>query len=905
MNVIAICMTLAGCCLPAVCEQTAEASLETAEGAQCAFDPVAWRIVNYKDLLTVDAAGDSLKVSGAKKKCDTAWSATSSRSPLPEGTRELKIQVFVKSSRGLGNQNAAADHSNIVEWFGEDGVECGSSPLHLPCPSSSKPIRVWDVLSVPANARSFSIRLGFDRPDLGPSDALEYSRLSCVCIAAAGRERPGIEIPDLHVPSIEVAGEGRFAIRDGSGVDAASVRISIVGEGPAQTRREGDVWVIDGRRWPQGLHVAEIEAANMLGNATREKRAFYVGPTPKVANVALRDDGVILRDGRPFFPIGAYNVKKDGCNGHDLDRAFADLRAAGFNFAHTYEDVLSGQNAGIMDVAHRHGFSLFISAREAWRDPRFEKTIRHHPAVLAWYLADDTADNTSPEELRFLDSVSKALDPSRPTCQADAIPFAGLEHMGVSRYSNYVSGSDICMPEIYPIRSDTTNDTHRLCVARIRSDMRMARRDIERCCDGRPRAIWPILQAFQGWVRWPWFPTSSELYAMSFAALAEGAQGITWYTYSGWGKNYGFAARPDYFAAMRRVSARIGELIPFLMARTEAGGAKVRILSGPDRDPKGHVPVVCLVKRLGGVRCMIAVNSAPEPVAARFDLSRPTSARRVRARWENRDVETDGAGFVDSFEPFGVHVYEIEEDHRGRLLLSFDDDFYEGWRKALPLLAGYGAHATFFVSGGLDGQALSEVKNLAAHGHTIGLHGVRHVNVPLEESAESVMWYYDAEILPQVEASRRHGISAACFAYPNGRSSAFTDEMICSRDVRRVRGTGGKYRPFDPEGTKKSALRPLAEIDDLYVSAFDVARGAKMDGVLVGRFYNTDVAEIAAFLKRAAERRATVSLISHDIADEPTGIGMRTEWLEEILETASSEGLEIVGYDELDKERCD
>ena len=89
------------------------------------------------------------------------------------------------------------------------------------------------------------------------------------------------------------------------------------------------------------------------------------------------------------------------------------------------------------------------------------------------------------------------------------------------------------MPEIYPIRNDTTNDTRRLCVARVRSDMRMAKRDIARYNDGKPRATWPILQAFQGWERWPWFPTSAELYAMTFAALAEGAQGVTWYTYCG------------------------------------------------------------------------------------------------------------------------------------------------------------------------------------------------------------------------------------------------------------------------------------------------------------------------------------------------------------------------------------
>ena len=49
----------------------------------------------------------------------------------------------------------------------------------------------------------------------------------------------------------------------------------------------------------------------------------------------MRDDGVILVDGQPLFPIGLYSVWKREHNGNDFNRCFTELREAGFNTIHT------------------------------------------------------------------------------------------------------------------------------------------------------------------------------------------------------------------------------------------------------------------------------------------------------------------------------------------------------------------------------------------------------------------------------------------------------------------------------------------------------------------------------------------------------------------------------------------
>ncbi|MBR2982488.1 MAG: hypothetical protein IKC80_04580, partial [Kiritimatiellae bacterium] len=56
---------------------------------------------------------------------------------------------------------------------------------------------------------------------------------------------------------------------------------------------------------------------------------------------------------------------------------------------------------------------------------------------------------------------------------------------------------------------------------------------------------------------------------------------------------------------------------------------------------------------------------------------------------------------------------------------------------------------------------------------------------------------------------------------------------------------------------------------------------------------------LCAGLRRAAARGETVVFFSHDISENPNGIGMRLDWLKQILSTARTEGMDILGFDDL------
>ena len=135
---------------------------------------------------------------------------------------------------------------------------------------------------------------------------------------------------------------------------------------------------------------------------------------------------------------------------------------------------------------------------------------------------------------RFIDlyDASRSVDGSRLTCQADGTG----PHKKVSQYRDFVLGSDVFMPEIYPCQRQNDVDRNK-SVAQIIHEMKSCRFDLAVSGTQRPRALWPIIQycyctvvnnPTRGWLR---FPDQDEVRAMSYASIIHGAQGIIYYTY--------------------------------------------------------------------------------------------------------------------------------------------------------------------------------------------------------------------------------------------------------------------------------------------------------------------------------------------------------------------------------------
>lgn len=486
------------------------------------------------------------------------------------------------------------------------------------------------------------------------SDGTATPRLTAVRVGAAEHDCWTREI-DLDPPCVlrtspsptqDPTRRLTFSVADASGVDWSTLDVRLDGK-PATDLfvRAGDglVQKVPVAAWSDGLHACDITLADFRGNKATARTRFFVGDPARTPKVTLRDDGVTLVDGTPFFPIGMYGVMRREFNGNDFARAFDGLAAGGFNTSHSYSETF---DADYLKQAAAHGFRIIQFGRLP--DHRMMTKSRFDPTVLAWYLGDDTSVCSKPWELRDYDAGMRAVDPNRLTCQADL----------VWKYGRYAAWTDVFLPELYPLRKDSPGE-RRKCAAEVVDHMRRIAADNARYGGGRVHAVWPIIQYFKGW-GWDCFPEKDELYAMTFAALCNGGKGVSWYAYCGVVDpakkkfNYGVTSSPERWKTICGLATFIAGLSPVLLER-DVPMMKPAYLKGPGRDPLGNEPVSTMMKRHGGHLYLFAVNTADAPVTVRY----PVTAETVSVYGGGKNLSVASDGFTDELPPLGVRIYRL------------------------------------------------------------------------------------------------------------------------------------------------------------------------------------------------------------------------------------------------------
>ena len=718
-----------------------------------------WTLANYDNRLKIEVGGvrdrsKGLCLDGSAKTCDTAWSATSSKIMLKGTGRRYRIGLSIDTTITIKLPNSDGENwRSTIFWHDANGKVIAKTPIAYSIPKGQRTdVAVYG--DIPDGAVSFSLRFGFDWPNIGPANCVVFSNLSfeelteapsyaaeatfvsevheggdtinwcadvpdgckvrfqwrgasslgelakrpfigpdgtsksffdapfkadakhmqyCVFLCSNGKATPSLHtvsggkwtdrnwtmMGDVKPPRVRrtspsptrnSAEKLRIEVKDATSTvlwDSLKVLVDGVDRTAAFTR-DGDIISLEAPSggWAQGLHTAEVCAVDFHMNKSKSSKMFYVGDTPTTPKVSLRDDGITLIDGKPFFPIGMYAVCKRDFNGKNLDVAFKGLKDAGFNLAHTYGN---SYEPDFLAAAAKYGFKLWVAAR--FPDRRLIDEGRHNPSIIAWYLGDDTSDHILPELEADYDEAVKAVDPTRITVQADPILSSSG---GPSRYADYVTATDGFLPEIYPVRNAEGDPTDKTCVAVTIRDMKQFAEDVRLHGDGKPRTCWAILQYFKGWEGWKHFPSREQLFATSFAAIIHGAHGITWYTYGGFGKNEGVTSSPERWRNICDLATRLSELVPVFVERTPTQPSTPEVTLGPKTDCLGNPSITCLLKRHEGTNYLFAVNSTCESVAAKLTFP---DAKSVEVLYEYRTASCNGGSLIDGFAPFAVHIY--------------------------------------------------------------------------------------------------------------------------------------------------------------------------------------------------------------------------------------------------------
>lgn len=368
------------------------------------------------------------------------------------------------------------------------------------------------------------------------------------------------------------------------------------------------------------------ELAAAKGNVIR------LAHKPNVVKIDHRTNSMIA-DGRPFLPVGFY-----------CDDSFGTLAEEeslyGFNMISPYwsrpavrtpeeltkvKDLMDRcASVGVKVVYHIERACINLKGKELEDVIRPEiEMFRDHPALLAWYIADEPEyHSVTAEQLQDVYQMVKKLDPWHPI----GVCIADLRHM-----PKFTPSMDFIMSDAYPIPH--------LPVTRVADSMDRARKGTNNSMP-----VWDIPQVFGGGEFWFREPTAKEVRVMTYLALIHGATGIE-----------NFVRRPPLgnpnslvlWNECRNLAMEISQLAP-------------AILSG-DPAPKisSNNPTVrarAFIDR--GVMFILAANTVVQPTTVELTIEGGYSGK-ANVYFERRDVDVKSGVLSDIIDGFGTRVYAI------------------------------------------------------------------------------------------------------------------------------------------------------------------------------------------------------------------------------------------------------
>ena len=230
----------------------------------------------------------------------------------------------------------------------------------------------------------------------------------------------------------------------------------------------------------------------------------------------------LIVDGKPFFPLGCYDYGAG-------DRSLAEMKKGPFNCIMPYE-MLSPERWNAIQTS---GLKLIATMKDFMPQSQYSRLkmetqgdadrallhrfrqLKDHPALLAWYMNDESSVGHIPRLERQYRLV-RERDPDHPV-------WALLcRRVSIREYSGTC---DVIGTDPYPIPDKTVD---------VAGDFA---RETARAFFGRP--MWQVPQAFA----WKWFrkgnaedqernrmPTKAEMRSMTWQHIAGGGNGIIFYS---------------------------------------------------------------------------------------------------------------------------------------------------------------------------------------------------------------------------------------------------------------------------------------------------------------------------------------------------------------------------------------
>lgn len=248
-----------------------------------------------------------------------------------------------------------------------------------------------------------------------------------------------------------------------------------------------------------------------------------------------------------FFPLGFYY--KLSANPKLRIDALQNIGDAGFNCVFVAWDKLDSYDL-FLDEAQRRDIQVITELRGANVDT--VKYFKDKPAAFGWGIADDAGDSQSAIGILAAHKKIKAIVPQ---------DYTYISVSGWSRkWSEYSGSADLIGGQYYPIDYPFDNRIVGLPneLISVYHVFNIARTEADR----NQRPVIANLQTFRwkGTGRWP---TSKEVYNMTYQALLAGVKGIIFYTYED--NENSIVENPALWNSVKSLVPEIKQLTPVLL----------------------------------------------------------------------------------------------------------------------------------------------------------------------------------------------------------------------------------------------------------------------------------------------------------------------------------------------------
>ena len=397
-----------------------------------------------------------------------------------------------------------------------------------------------------------------------------------------------------------------------------------------------------------------------VGLAVLLALAVFSPKSQASAAVEVVGNKCVLVDGKPFFPIGMYQVGPDD---------IPILARAGFNSVHYYmwedhdEEQVVKPGQEWLDAAHKHklmGLASFY--RPSMRAMNWEKCsqrierFRDHPALLAWHIIDEPevaheprgeGERPGTEYVPAAHKMIKEHDPDHPVT-AVLCTFAGIP--------TFTPMLDVIQADYYPVPPLPAANywgTGFRGIAHMVDECRKA--------SGNSKPFWFVAQAFNYSVQksrsidippeWKRFPTLRELRTMTYTAIASGARGIFYYSLMELmldaHQTGGYLSRVQNWETLKQVVGELNQLMPMLTADT-----------AETIDENDNVRT--MVKSDGDDIYIIAANMERKPTRTRITVPGIRQATAELLFENGKPASIEDGSFTATFEPVESHIWRVK-----------------------------------------------------------------------------------------------------------------------------------------------------------------------------------------------------------------------------------------------------